>query len=161
MAFQLLWTSISAYSLLHKFGWMTFDLHIRRRSNYIIGSVTQAIGPNKSKKLTRLISPVHNIRGKVWMKSNIHGFTDNKLLCVKPWMLFFIQTFPLILCAGAMSRVSFLDLFGPIAGAINPIMYSLLRRIEFSFFCMEHITWPTWLLMSMIYNCIFNCSLIF
>ena len=37
-------------------------------------------------------------------------------------MLFFIQTLPRILCAVAISLVSFLDLFGPIAGAINPIM---------------------------------------
>ena len=49
---------------------------IRRRSYVIIGFVTPAIGPNKSKKLTRLISPTNNIRGKVWMKNNIHGFTD-------------------------------------------------------------------------------------
>ena len=28
----------------------------------------------------------------------------------------FIQTLPCILCAGAISRVSFFDLFGPIAG---------------------------------------------
>ena len=34
----------------------------------------------------------------------------------------FIQTLQRILCAGAISRVSFKDLFGPIAGAINPIM---------------------------------------
>ena len=34
---------------------------IRRRSDYI----APAIGPNKSKKLTRLIAPAHNIRGKV------------------------------------------------------------------------------------------------
>ena len=40
-------------------------LVIRRRSDYIIGFVASAIGPNKSKKLTRLITPVHNIRGKV------------------------------------------------------------------------------------------------
>ena len=37
-------------------------------------------------------------------------------------MLFFIQTLPCILYAGATSRMGFLDLFGPIAGAINPIM---------------------------------------
>ena len=49
---------------------------IRRRSDYIIGFITPAIGPNKSKKLSRLIAPLHNIRGKVWMKNNIHGFTD-------------------------------------------------------------------------------------
>ena len=34
-----------------------------------------------------------------------------------------------ILCSDAISHVSFLDLFGPIAGAINPIMRSLLWRI--------------------------------
>ena len=95
---------------------------IRRRSNYIIGFIAPAIGPNKSKKLTRLIAPAHNIRGKVWMKNNIHVFTDDNCLSVKPCMLFFIQTLPRILCAGAISQVSFLDLFGPIAGAINPIM---------------------------------------
>ena len=41
---------------------------IRRRSDYIRGFVTPAIGPNKSKKLTRLTALAHNIRGKVWMK---------------------------------------------------------------------------------------------
>ena len=35
---------------------------IRRRSDYIIGFVTPAIGPNKVKKLTRIIAPVHNIQ---------------------------------------------------------------------------------------------------
>ena len=44
---------------------------------------TPVTGPNKSKKLTRLIALVHNIHGKVWRKNNIHGFTD-KLLSVKP-----------------------------------------------------------------------------
>ena len=43
----------------------TDALTIRRRSDYIIGFIAQAIGPNKSKKLTRPIAPVHNIRGKV------------------------------------------------------------------------------------------------
>ena len=38
---------------------------IRWRSYVIIRFVAPAIGPNKSKKLTRLISPTHNIRGKV------------------------------------------------------------------------------------------------
>ena len=37
---------------------------IRRRSDYIIGFVAPAIGPNKSKKLTRLVAPAHNIRGQ-------------------------------------------------------------------------------------------------
>ena len=38
---------------------------IRRRNGYIIGFIAPAIGPNKSKKLTRLIAQAHNIRGKV------------------------------------------------------------------------------------------------
>ena len=95
---------------------------IRWRSDYIIGFVTPVIGPNKSKKLTRLIAPEHNIRGKVWMKNSMHDFTDNNLLSVKSCTLFFIQTLPRILCAGAISRVGFLDLFGPITGVTNPIM---------------------------------------
>ena len=72
------------------------------------------------RKLTRLIPPAHNIRGKVRMTHNIQGFKDDNCLSVKPCMLCFIQTLPRILCAGAISRVSFFDLFGPIAGAINP-----------------------------------------
>ena len=50
---------------------------IRRRSDYIIGFITPAIGPNKFKKLTRPIVPTHNLRGKVWMEDSTHGFTDN------------------------------------------------------------------------------------
>ena len=80
------------------------------------------------------MAPAHNIRGKVWMKNDIHGFTDKQLSAVKPCMLFFIQTLPHILCVNAISCVSFLDLFGPIAGTINPIMKSLLRRIAVSGF---------------------------
>ena len=56
-----------------------------------------------------------------------YGFTDRELSAVKPCTLFFIQTLPRILCAGAISRVSFLDLFGPIAGVINPILYNLYK----------------------------------
>ena len=62
------------------------------------------------------------MRGTVRMENDIHGFADGQLSSVKPCLLFFIQTLPRILCASAMSRVSFLDLFGPIAGAKNPIM---------------------------------------
>ena len=95
---------------------------IRWRSDYIIGFIAPAIGPNKSKKLTRLTAPVHNIRGKVWMKNNIMASqTDSYRLWI-PCTLFFIQTLPRILCASAISRVNFFDLFGPIAGAINRIM---------------------------------------
>ena len=71
---------------------------IRRRSDYIIAP---AIGPNKSKKLTPLIAPTHDIRGKVWMKNNIHGFTDDYCLSVKPCMLSSIQTLPCI-CVPAL-----------------------------------------------------------
>ena len=53
---------------------------------------------------------------------NLKEGTDTQLSFVKPCMLFFIQTSPRILCATAISRVSFLDLFGQIAGAIKPIM---------------------------------------
>ena len=58
----------------------------------------------------------------------MHGFNN---LSVKPCVLFFIQTLPRILCAWAISRLSFLDLFGPIAGAIITIMLSCLLRIAF------------------------------
>ena len=67
-------------------------LIIRRRSGYIIGFIAQAIGPNKSRKLTQLIAPAHNIRGKVWMENNTYGFTDDNCLSMKPCVLFFIQT---------------------------------------------------------------------
>ena len=45
---------------------------------FLIGFIAPVIGPSKSKKLTQLIAPAHNIRGKVWMKNNIHGFTDKQ-----------------------------------------------------------------------------------
>ena len=64
---------------------------IRWRSDYIIGFIAPAIGSKKSKKPTRLIATAHNIRGKGWMKNNIHGFTDRQLSSVKLCMLFFIQ----------------------------------------------------------------------
>ena len=57
---------------------------------------------------------VHNIRGK-------HGFKLRHFLSVK-LVVFFIQTFWHRLCTGAISGVSFSDLFGPIAGATNSIM---------------------------------------
>ena len=63
---------------------------------------------------------------KFWMKNNIPGFTDINLLSVQPCMLFFIQTWQGILCAGAVSPVSFLHLFGLIdsLGKWNVIMYA-------------------------------------
>ena len=112
----------NAYTLLYA---PTGDLPpilIRRRSDFIIGFIASVIGPNKSKKLTRLMAPAHNIRGKVLMKNSIHGFTDRQLSTVKPCMLFYIQTLPRLLCASAISRVGFLDLFGPIAWARNPVI---------------------------------------
>ena len=45
-------------------------------------------------------------------------------------MLFLlIQTLPHICCAGTVSHVSFLDLFGPIAGATNPITWHLYGKL--------------------------------
>ena len=76
---------------------------------WLLNWITPAIGPNKSKKLTQLVALAHNKRGKVWMKKNIYGFTDD---CPVRY----------ILCAGAVSHASFLDLFGLIAGVTNPIM---------------------------------------
>ena len=97
---------------------------IPQRSDYIIGFITPAISPNKLKKLTRLIVPAQNIRSKIWMK-NIYMASQTVTVCLtvcEAIMLFFIQTLPRLLCAGAISHVSFLGLFGPIAGVINPIM---------------------------------------
>ena len=48
-------------------------------------------------------------------------------LSVKPFMLFFIQTFSAyIVFVGVISHASFSDLFGPIAGATNHISNELL-----------------------------------
>ena len=52
----------------------------------------------------------------------LHDLTDNNSLYVKPCMLPFFQTLPHILCAGTISRVSFLNLFGSLAGVSNPII---------------------------------------
>ena len=57
---------------------LTFSCSIRQRSDYIIGFVTPAISPNKSKKLTWPKVQTHNLRGKVWMEDSTHGFTDNR-----------------------------------------------------------------------------------
>ena len=60
----------------------TYNIH--QRSDYIIGSIAPAIGPNKSKKLTRLVALAHNISSKDLKKNNIHGFTERQLSSVKP-----------------------------------------------------------------------------
>ena len=52
-------------------------VHIPQRSDYIIGFVTPAISPNKSKKLTWPIVLTHNLRGKVWVEDSTHGFRNN------------------------------------------------------------------------------------
>ena len=44
---------------------------------------------------------------------------------MKLCMLFSIQTLSRLLCASAISCVSFLDLFGPITGVTNPIKGAL------------------------------------
>ena len=65
-----------------------------------------------------------NEKQRTWLQ-------DDNCLSVKPCMLFFIQTLPCrpILCVSAISRASFLDLFGPTAGVNNLTMQSLLRRM--------------------------------
>ena len=150
--------------------WMPPALPIRRRSYVIIGFVAPAIGPNKSKKLTRLISRHTIYAAKFEWKTTYtasqtmsrvacrwegesvnHGRGNcyarrsrriNTLSCVHPlnrttgpllawWHLEerclealcittqisrgFIRTSPCVVCAGDVSRVSFLDLFGPVA----------------------------------------------
>ena len=104
---------------------------IHQRSDYII-RLRAAARSNRFKQIqeTHLAySAANNIRGRIWMKNNIPSFIDNKLLSVKPCMLFFIQTLPRVLCAGAISQVSFLDLFEPIADATNLIgLYSWKRN---------------------------------
>ena len=128
---------------------------IRRKSDYIMGFVTSAIGPSKSKKFTWLKSryAIHAAKFE-WKTTYMTLQTTNYCLwshvccfsftlCrVKPCMLFFIQTLPRILCTDAISHVSFFDLFGPIAVVTNPIMQSLLRRIYTktlmtSWFCLD------------------------
>ena len=53
--YSYLWTALNGL----------YSEQIRRRSDYIIGFIAPAIGPNKSRKLTWLIAPAHNIRGKI------------------------------------------------------------------------------------------------
>ena len=94
-----------------------------------IGFVTPAIGPNKSKKSrTAYSASTQNIREKVWMKNNIHDFTDNNFLTVKPCMLFLIQILTRILCTSAIRRRSDY-IIGFITPAIGPNKY-------------EKLTWP-------------------
>ena len=72
---------------------------IRRRSDYITGFIAPAIGPNKSKKLTPLIAPPHNIRGKVWMKNNVNGSTDDKVsVCEAMYVIFHSNFAVYIVC---------------------------------------------------------------
>ena len=60
-----------------------------------------------------------------WQSLNKKQYTwlhrETVILCEAMYVVFH-QTLPRILWTRAMTRVSFLDLFGPIAGAINPIM---------------------------------------
>ena len=55
----MIYTIINFLGIIHG-----FKQHAIRWSDYIIGLVTLAIGPNKSKKLSRLIAPAHNIMGE-------------------------------------------------------------------------------------------------
>ena len=71
-----------------------------------VWDLTREIRENKNpaKISTYTVAPAHNIRIKVWMKNNIQGFTDNKLLSEKPCIVFFSQTLPQILCACTISQ---------------------------------------------------------
>ena len=83
---------------------------IRRRSDNIISQQRVQTNPRNSHGLLhRHTIYAAKFEGKKKQHAWIHGFTDNKLLSVKPCrpMLLFIQTLPRILCAGAISRVSF------------------------------------------------------
>ena len=44
-----------------------------------------------------------------WMKNNMHAFTDNKVLCVKPCMQFFIQTLPRVFVCRLYQPCEFLE----------------------------------------------------
>ena len=72
---------------------------IRRRSDYIIGFITPAIGPNKSRKLTRLIAPAHNIRGKVWIKKK-HAwlYRQTVIVCEAMYVVFHSNFAACIVC---------------------------------------------------------------
>ena len=64
--------------------WKEFERSIRRRTDYIIGFIAPAIGPNTSRKLTRLTAPAHNIHGKVWMKQHTKDLRGNPKPRVSP-----------------------------------------------------------------------------
>ena len=98
---------------------------IHQRSDYTIGFIAPAIGTNKSRKLTQLISSAHNTQGEVWMKKKQQQTWLHRGLmsvCEAMYVVFHSNLATSILCRLSISRVSFLDLLRPIAGAISPIM---------------------------------------
>ena len=86
---------------------------VRWRSDYIMGFVELATGPTKSKKLTGLLSVATQYPQQSLNENSKHGFALNKCFLFKLCRGYCVATLS--------SSVSFLDLFGPIAGAINPI----------------------------------------
>ena len=70
---------------------------------------------------------------------------NRSIVTVKPCKLLSFQTLPRILCASAVSHLSLLDLFGPIAGATNPFTWHVYGELHSTFF-MYFTTW-------MIENC--------
>ena len=94
-------------------------VHSQISTAYIIGFIAQQIQETHTAYSagTQYTSQSLNKKQHTWLHRQ-----SRQLSSVKPCMLFFIQTLPRILCAGAISRVSFLGLFEPFAGAINPIM---------------------------------------
>ena len=95
-----------------------------RLENFPVTNVRGALCPPAP--AIKPLAPAHNIRGTVWMKNNINGFTDSNLF-VKPCILFFIQTLPRILCAGVITRVSFLDLKGRLIPSFNSFDHHMIN----------------------------------
>ena len=74
------------------------QLSIRQRSDYIKGFDTAAIGPNKSRKLTRLIVPAHNIRSKFWIKKHAWLYRQTVIFCEAMYVVFHTNFATCIVC---------------------------------------------------------------
>ena len=90
---------------------------IRRRSDYIIAP---AIGPNKSKKLTPLIAPTHIYAAKFEWKT-IYMASQTITVCLWSHVCYLQFKLCRVYVCERCKSCELLDLFGPIAGAINPI----------------------------------------
>ena len=91
---------ITAYVFLRQVtGFYCDKRSIRRRRDYITGFIAPAIGPNKSKKLTQLIAPTHNIRGKIWIKNKYVWLHRRQLsVCEAMYVIFHSNFAVYIVC---------------------------------------------------------------